>query len=194
MLPNATMSRRTLITGAAGFAVALSSPNIVRATPLGRVGSNRLWIQRLDTGETLDAPFLVSDAALNKQAWMLWSHFWRDAKDHNQAVWMDRKLLVVLNKMQMRMSAFRGEEVQIRTPERNATIEGAAPHSYHCKGMASDIAGRGIAHAKCADIGEEVSAEAGSYMGGLGRYPGFTHVDTGHRNTSTGHLRRWGRN
>jgi uncharacterized protein YcbK (DUF882 family) len=60
-----------------------------------------------------------------------------------------------------------------RTPERNRTLEGAAANSQHIRGRAADIVLAGIAHARVAEAAEIAGAP------GLGRYPGFTHLDVG---------------
>lgn len=184
-----TTTRRRFLSVIAGGA-ALCAPGVVRGTPAGVVGQNRLWVIRLFDGETLDAPFRLGTQEGTRNAWMLWSHFWRDVKDHDQAVWIDPELLVRLNGVQMEMSRQRSEEVPLmltsgyRTPERNATLEGAAPQSLHCRGQAADFTGRGFTPRATADIVETSGAWG---AGGLGRYPGFTHIDTGRQ-------RRWGQN
>ena len=163
---------------------------MVRATPTGVVGQNRLWVIRAYNGETLDAPIRLQTDDGTRRAWMLWSYFWRDVKDNDQAVWIDPRLLDVLNGVQMEMSRQRSEEVPLlltsgyRTPERNARLEGAAPNSLHCRGCAADFTGRGFSPRETADL---VEAHSVWGAGGLGRYPGFTHVDTGAQ-------RRWGTN
>lgn len=167
---------------------ALAAPSVVRATPTGTVGQNRLWVIRAYDGETLDAPIRLGTADGSRSAWMLWSYYWRDVKDDDQAVWIDLALLDMLNGVQMEMSRQRGEEVPLlltsgyRTPERNATIEGAAPNSQHCQGRAADFTGRGFSPLATADI---IDANPVWGAGGLGRYADFTHVDTWHQ-------RRWG--
>lgn len=176
-----TISRRLFLVSATAF---LATPSIVRATPGGRVGPNRLWVIRISNGETLDAPIRLGTEDGTRRAWMLWSHFWRDVKDNDRAVWIDPALLHLLSDIQIGMSRHRGEEVPIlltsgyRTPERNATIRGAAPESFHVRGRAADFGGRGLRSAEVAEI-----ARSSPRVGGLGRYADFTHVDTGPRRT-----------
>lgn len=184
------LTKRSFLTGATATSLALAAPSVVRATPTGVVGHYRLWVIRAFDGEQLDAPIRLRTEDGTRQARALWSHFWRDVKDDNRAVWIDHQILDNLNGIQMEASRIRGEETPIiltsgyRTPERNATIEGAAAHSQHCRGTAADFACRGISHRQVADIIDSHSVWG---RGGLGRYANFTHIDTATR-------RRWGRN
>lgn len=184
------VSRRRFCQIVAGSSVALSAPGIVRAMPTGIVGANRLWVIRAYDGEQLDAPIKLGTAEGTRNAWMLWSHYWRDVKDGGQAVWIDMRLLESLSGIQVEMSRLRGEEVPLmlnsgyRTPERNAGIEGAAPNSLHCTGCAADFVGRGFSPRETADLIDKHPRWGG---GGLGRYADFTHIDTSRQ-------RRWGRN
>lgn len=71
-----------------------------------------------------------------------------------------------------------------RSPEYNAACPGAASRSYHMRNMALDLA------FNCAPAEVAKAAEAlrdqGFFTGGIGRYPGFTHIDT------RGHKADWG--
>lgn len=185
------LNRRSfLTTGVTAASLVLAAPSVVRATPTGVVGHNRLWVIRAFDGERLDAPIRLRTEEGTRQARALWSHFWRDVKDDNQAVWIDHLLLDNLSGLQVEASRIRGEEAPIiltsgyRTPERNRTIEGAASNSLHTVGRAADIAVRGLSHRQTADIIDRHRVWGG---GGLGRYENFTHIDTANR-------RRWGRN
>lgn len=181
------LSRRSLILGGLVSAATLAAPAVVRATPTGTVGPDRLWIQRPETGEVLNHPFVSRDNRVHRQAWASYSYFWRDIKDGGQAVWMDPRLLVHLSRLQVEISRQRGEEVLLylnsgyRTVERNARIEGAAQRSLHCVGCAADFFGRNVPHRTLLTI-----ADALPQVGGVGGYSSFTHIDTG------AGTRRWG--
>ena len=76
-----------------------------------------------------------------------------------------------------------------RTPAYNKKC-GGVKHSYHMKAMAADIAVRTISPKDLADFLKDeirIGTRLGKAIGGLGRYPGFTHVDIGP-------ARRWGSN
>lgn len=63
-----------------------------------------------------------------------------------------------------------------RSPEYNAMCPGAAAHSYHLRNMALDLVFE-CSPAKVAEAAEALRA-TGFFTGGIGRYPGFTHIDT----------------
>ena len=63
-----------------------------------------------------------------------------------------------------------------RSPAYNAACPGAATQSFHMRNMALDLA------FDCSPVDVAKAAEAmrdeGLFRGGIGRYPGFTHIDT----------------
>lgn len=63
-----------------------------------------------------------------------------------------------------------------RSPAYNAACPGAAPHSYHVRNMALDLA----FDCPPAEVVKAAEAlrEEGFFQGGIGRYPTFTHIDT----------------
>jgi uncharacterized protein YcbK (DUF882 family) len=63
-----------------------------------------------------------------------------------------------------------------RSPSYNATCPGAAAHSYHTRNMALDLV-FDCAPEKVVKAAGTLRAE-GFFAGGIGRYTGFTHVDT----------------
>ena len=174
------LSRRNFIGGSAACLVEIASPAIAKQRTKGSVGLDRLWIMRVETGEQINHPFVFRDEAKHRKAWASYSYFWRDIKDGGQAVWMDPRLLVLLAQLQVRISNLRGEETILhlnsgyRTPERNATLEGAAKHSLHCRGCAADFWSPDVTHRAMRKLASQIPQ-----VGGVGGYSGFTHVDTG---------------
>jgi Peptidase M15 len=63
-----------------------------------------------------------------------------------------------------------------RSPAYNAACPGAATHSYHLRNMALDL----VFDCPPGQVAEAASnlREKGFFSGGIGRYPGFTHIDT----------------
>lgn len=173
-------TRRALIRGVLTLATALACPAVVAAGPAGRVGRGRLWAVHAATGETLAQPFLAHDEATQRTLWASWSWFFRDTKDADEAVWIDRRLLGHLADLQVAMSSRRGEAVPLmlvsgyRTPSRNARLPNASRNSFHPRGRAADLWFRGCSHRDVHQAACEVDG-----VGGVGRYADFTHVDTG---------------
>lgn len=181
------MNRRTFFTGAAACGAALATPTLCLAAP--RVGPDRLWIRRAITGETLNDSFVFRSEIAQRASWALYSHFWRDIKDGGAMVWIDRSLLLVMADLQVALTNTYGGDRIItvnsgyRTRRRNATLEGAATFSEHIVGRAADFTVQGLSNSQVADMAIRIPG-----VGGVGRYPGFTHVDVG------GSGRRWGHN
>lgn len=94
-------------------------------------------------------------------------------QDPSDLVRVDEKLLRLLENIRN----YTGKPVHLnsgyRSPEYNATIKNASPHSQHCAGKAADIVIYGVSPAKVAEIAE---CYLGS-SGGIGIYKNFTHVD-----------------
>jgi len=65
-----------------------------------------------------------------------------------------------------------------RSPAHNAKV-GGVPNSYHTKGMAADV----VCQSAFPSIVQRVALrlQTRGVIGGVGRYAGFTHVDTGPR-------------
>lgn len=70
-----------------------------------------------------------------------------------------------------------------RTPQTNASLEGAAPASLHLRGLAADISLRGVPLADLANAALWLSERLG--IMGIGLYRRFLHLDIGPRRTWT---------
>jgi uncharacterized protein YcbK (DUF882 family) len=80
-----------------------------------------------------------------------------------------------------KVSARLGEPVHevisvYRCPAYNATCPGAKSHSYHMRNNAVDM--RFNASPRKVAATARDMRKAGLFKGGVGQYPGFTHVDT----------------
>jgi uncharacterized protein YcbK (DUF882 family) len=63
-----------------------------------------------------------------------------------------------------------------RSPAYNALCPGASPHSQHMNNVALDLVFNSPP-TKVTKVAKALRAE-GKFSGGVGLYPGFTHVDT----------------
>ena len=94
-------------------------------------------------------------------------------KDPSDLVKVDEKLLRLLENIRN----YTGKPVHInsgyRSPEYNATVKNASPHSQHCAGKAADIVVPGVSPVRVAEIAECYLGNSG----GIGVYKSFTHVD-----------------
>jgi len=68
-----------------------------------------------------------------------------------------------------------------RCPAHNRAV-GGETNSFHMKGYAADITCRGLTPRQVKKLAEKIPAFKG---GGIGLYPGFTHVDV------RGYIARW---
>jgi len=94
--------------------------------------------------------------------------------------WIETRLTPLCKALEVIRRACGGAQVKIlsgyRSPAYNAAIGGAAK-SQHMEGRAADIEVVGVApervHALCLDLYHRGDL----LIGGLGKYPSFTHVD-----------------
>lgn len=88
-----------------------------------------------------------------------------------------RTTLQALDKVAARLGEPVGEVLSVyRCPAYNATCPGAKSHSYHMRNNAIDVRFSSSPR-KVAAMARDMR-KAGLFKGGVGRYPGFTHIDT----------------
>lgn len=190
------ISRRALIFGIASLGIAepaaaqdaiLSSAAGLKAldrraslTPQGLPVDRGLWLQQPHTGEELVAVFWRS-GRYDRVGYTRICHLLRDWRQDLTRP-MDPKLLHLLWIVQRAANFDRPVRINsgLRTQRTNATLEGAAPNSYHLTAQACDINIDGIDPSKIADYVWSMQ------FGGVGYYPTFVHIDSGP-------LRFWGR-
>lgn len=170
------INRRGFITGAATSLI-IPTVGMASPTPWSQIGFDRLWIRNTH-GEQLTITHW-NGRSYDPSAVRMLSWLWRDWRDADNAVYIDPRLFTYLANIQTRLSLASREPRQIimnsgyRTPERNATIEGAAVNSQHILGRACDFNLEGVRPSIVAN-------HAAAYnVPGLGRYRNFTHIDVG---------------
>jgi len=178
------MTRGGFVAGAAAAAATLSLP--VRS----RAGEEySLWLMRQDTGESANEPFSLDGKSIYKPGYYELCAMLRDAHvDPNIGdVQISIRLVETLWAIQQYLvrDGIRAPIIVhsgYRTPQTNAMIEGAAPHSLHMYGEACDFDVPGVGMEDLANI-----AWACPSTGGVGYYPeGWVHVDAGSRRWWTG--------
>lgn len=178
--------RQTLGVLAAGFACSLVPGTAVAQAgnwPLrsgfSAIDEQHLWIRQAGRQEVLHTRFRLADGSADLEGFADLTWLFRDWRDGNSVHWMDIRLFDLLATVQTYTSLVLGQPAEMvlnsgyRTPGRNATIEGAAANSQHIHGRAADITVPGIALREVREVAEVSRAP------GLGRYPGFTHLDVG---------------
>jgi len=88
-----------------------------------------------------------------------------------------RKTLLAMDKVAHRLGEPVGEVLSVyRSPAYNAKCAGAKSNSYHIRNNAIDV--RFNSSPKRVAAMARDLRKAGLFQGGVGRYPGFTHLDT----------------
>jgi len=88
-----------------------------------------------------------------------------------------RSTLLAIDNVAGRLGEPVGEVISVyRSPAYNATCPGAKSHSYHMRNNAIDVRFHSSPR-KVSATARDLRKE-GLFKGGVGRYPGFTHLDT----------------
>jgi uncharacterized protein YcbK (DUF882 family) len=174
-------TRKRFVGGLAAVAAALGMPRVARAAPTP-YPMRELWLERLDSGAKVIAPFCKDGRTLYLPGYYSLCEMLRDAHVswRRGAKYIDVRLIQALWEVQGYFwSAGVREPLVIhsgyRSPETNAATEGAARNSLHMWGMAADFHIPGVS----IDDLWQVSA-ACPLSGGVGYYPeGWVHLDVG---------------
>ena len=178
------ISRRSLLKRAlAGGTAALVLPwwaaiPARASAPAGEV-SGRIAVVNLHTNESLRIRYRNKDGSFVPQAISRLNHLFR-CHYNNEEMPIDPALYVLMDRIHTRLGAGKRSLQLIsgyRSPEYNrflrARSNGVAKKSYQLKGMAADIAIKGISLQQIRD--EAVTLA----QGGVGDYDKFIHVDIG---------------
>ena len=93
-------------------------------------------------------------------------------KDGSDTIFISSALTQVLQQIRMHFGKAIVINSAYRTEAHNRAV-GGSPTSQHLYGLAADIVVQGVPAAEVADYAETLLPDTG----GIGRYPGFTHVD-----------------
>lgn len=104
--------------------------------------------------------------------------------------WLDERLKPLCLILEELRAALGGKPIQVtsgyRDPQYNRAI-GGARRSQHMEGRAADIVVAGVSAEKVHETALHLHEEGYVKIGGLGRYPGFAHIDV----RPTTRLVRW---
>lgn len=142
-------------------------------------GVRRLKMTNWRTGETYDREF-VQNGEYVQEAIEEFSHFARDWRQ-NEIKPYDPKALDIVWKIWRMIGTDTPFNLNsgYRSPKTNASLPGTAKQSYHMRGKACDISNASVPPASVHKAAMTI------WVGGVGRYDTFTHVDSGPK-------RRWG--
>ncbi len=186
-----TLTRRAALGVIGG--IALAGPAAHALPPAARPGSlldevhNRvppyLELTHAHTGETYAGQF-YGPAGYDTVELQKLDYFLRDWRQ-GQSVQMDPRLfwaLAVIRTVAQR-AGFSGKATinsGYRTLKTNSSLEGAARNSLHMAGRAIDLTFEKVPPSQL------VGCALALQIGGVGQYPGFTHIDSGNLRTWEG--------
>lgn len=172
------VGRRSLI----AFAAAVSGAAKPSRATTAAATERWIWAKN-DAGEEVATAYRAGDR-YHPAALARLRHLFRDLREGEQGP-LPPLLVDILSVVQEGWGYSRPLLVGsgFRTPRTNASLEGAAPASFHLRGSAADISVRGVAPL---DLGLAVwtLSQRFGFMG-VGLYRGFVHVDIGPRRAWT---------
>jgi len=142
-------------------------------------GMRRLVMRNGRTGETYDREF-VQNGEFVQEALQEFNRFARDWRQNEEKA-MDPQLINLIWRIWRAIGTDTPFNLNsgYRSPKTNASLSGAAKQSFHMRGKAADLSNPSVSPSNVH------KAAMASWVGGVGRYDTFTHVDTGT-------TRRWG--
>lgn len=94
--------------------------------------------------------------------------------------WLQERLQALCQLLEVLRAHLGGQPITVLSGYRSEAYNkaiGGAPQSQHCQGRAADIQVMGCLPAEVHDAALLLHRMGKIRLGGLGRYPGFTHVD-----------------
>jgi len=166
-------------TGAGGGGLVDGDEDYSTDVPDDGPGERRLTMINPHNGERYDRAF-VQNGEFNQEALEEFAQFARDWR-RNEAKPIDPKAIQTVWKIWRMIDTSTPFKLNsgYRSPATNASLPGAAKQSYHMRGKALDIANDSVRPSSVH------KAAMTLWVGGVGRYDNFTHVDSGPK-------RRWG--
>lgn len=142
-------------------------------------GMRRLTMRNAHTKEVYDREF-VQNGEFVQEALEEFNRFARDWRQ-NDVKAMDPKVINMVWRLWRKIGS--SEPITLnsgyRSPKTNASLTGAAKQSYHLRGKALDLSHPSVKPSSMH------KAAMSDWVGGVGRYNTFTHIDSGPK-------RRWG--
>jgi uncharacterized protein YcbK (DUF882 family) len=182
------IGRRDLLKNASVLLAAASLPSLAVGLPENSGGDGLwerdrfIWLRRRETGEEIKINF-YTDNKYNENAYQQFCDLMRDIRAGIEYQ-MDPNLMNALYAVQSNLFGMGIIKPMLvtsgyRSPQTNASIEGAAKGSLHMKGKAVDFV---------LESTDPIFVGKIAYLfkqGGVGFYPGrsFTHIDTGNFRT-----------
>jgi uncharacterized protein YcbK (DUF882 family) len=167
--------------GSAGGSGIYTNTDIINANIPSLTGNREVYFRHARTGEVLGGQYLA-DGQYIPAFLESFNQFARDDRTGEQ-VGMSAGLLDIVSRI-AEMLGTGTEPFQVNSAYRSLktnTSVGGDTNSLHMRGMALDIAHPHKSPSSVYACGMKIA------VGGVGRYPSFTHVDTGnHRTWGTG--------
>ncbi len=179
-------TRRAVLSGLGACGLLVTTPGFAASPAIlsGAGHFRKVWLTCRRTGERLNTVYWV-DGEYIPEALDAISYLMRDWRE-DLAKPIDPRTIDIMSAAQRLLECQEPFQVVsgFRTKKTNALLRrrsrGVARNSYHIKGMAADV------KMQTRSIGQISGAARALRAGGVGKYRGFVHVDSGP-------VRDWGR-